>query len=99
MKTLIILLFIGFNIYGQQSFNINNQVIEFKSDSTFKAFENKLLECFNDKDFNFTDILIDNNYLLISRVLTLGEPKLYVSSFGGTVVIRKSKLKRFRLDL
>lgn len=96
MKTLIILLFISFNIYGQQSFNINGQIIEFKSDSTYKTFEDKLVECFNDKDFNFTDIVIDNNYLLISKVLTLGEPKLYVSSFGGTVVLRKSKLKRFR---
>ena len=95
MKTLIILLFISFNIYGQQSFKINSQVIEFKSDSTYKVFEDKLVDCFNDKDFNFTDILIDNNYLLISKVLTLGEPKLYVSSFGGTVVLRKSKLKRY----
>lgn len=94
MKTLIIL-FISFNIYGQQSFKINSQVIEFKSDSTYQVFKDKLIECFNDKDFDFTDTIIDNNYFLISKVLTLGEPKLYVSSFGGTVVLRKSKLKRY----
>lgn len=95
MKTIIILLFISFNIYGQQSFKIKEQTITFKSDSTYKVFEDKLVECFNDKDFNFTDIIIDNNYFLISKVLTLGEPKLYISSFFGTVVVSKSKLKRF----
>jgi hypothetical protein len=94
MKTLLVILTIfALNSYSQNSFNINKQKIEFKSDSTYNCFKQKLNDCFNDKDFNFTDFVIDNNYFLVSKVLTLGEPKLYVSSFGGTVVLRKSKLK------
>ena len=97
MKTLLtILVLININLFGQNSFNINSQVVKFNSDSTYQVFKDKLIECFNDKDFDFTDTIIDNNYFLISKVLTLGEPKLYVSSFGGTVVLRKSNLKRFR---
>lgn len=89
MKLLIIIaLFINLTAFSQVKFSD----VTFTSDSTFNVFKSKLKQCFENKDFDFEDCVIDNNYFLIAKVLTLGEPKLYVSTFKQTVIVRKSNI-------
>jgi hypothetical protein len=83
-----IALFINLTALSQSQFN----GATFASDSTFNVFKSKLIDCFKDADFDFTDFVIDNNYFLVAKVLTLGEPKLYVTTFKGTAIVRKSKV-------
>ena len=90
-KLLIVFIALSFNGISQKSFKINDQTISFKTDSSYNSFRNTLLECFNDNYFNFKDTIIDGNYLLISKVLSIGHNKLFVSSFGGTVTLDKRK--------
>lgn len=83
-----IALFLNLTAFSQTNF------IEtaFASDSIVDVFKSKLNECFNNRDFDFTDFVIDNKYFLVAKVLTLGPPKLYVSTFDQTVIVEKSKL-------
>lgn len=84
--TFIFLTLFCSNFYGQ----INYAGQTFSSDSALTVFKTKINNCFEDEDFNFTDFIVDNKYFLVAKVLTLGPPKLFVSTFNKTIVIDKN---------
>ena len=99
-KLLIVFIALSFNGISQNSFKINDQTILFKTDSSYNSFRNTLLECFNDNYFNFKDTIIDGNYLLISKVLSIGHNKLFVCDSTDNVVRKQfgySKRRQYLL--
>ncbi len=82
------LLFLAILLTSVATAQVKFKDVTFSSDSTFKQFKNKLDSINRVKDFNFTDFVFDGNYFLVSRVLSIGRPRLYVSSFNFTLIYK-----------